>query len=186
MEKVKLTFEKSDNGDRVIIRKDGGFTTHDLQKLTEIVEDLFSEGGAADSGRESEDAELEDLGDENTEQSAAAEDQGGDGGEDRGSDAFRQRVAKAAEEAAKKQGSGLKPYGQDTRRGQGEKSDLTPPAGRGQGAAKTPGGVGITKEGTVDRRTLKGSPGNPDPQRQAEARKVEKALKGGGQPEAGA
>lgn len=43
MEKVKFTFEKSTNGDTVIIRKDGGFTVEDMTMLTKAVEEMFHE-----------------------------------------------------------------------------------------------------------------------------------------------
>lgn len=52
-------------------------------------------------------------------------------------------------------------------KGGGGDADTTPPAGRGRGAGELPDGTGVTKEGTVDRRTLRGSPENPDPDQQA-------------------
>lgn len=42
MERVKLTFEKSERGDRVTIQKDGGFTVEDVSQLTEMVEEMFN------------------------------------------------------------------------------------------------------------------------------------------------
>lgn len=137
-ERVKLTFQKSEHGDKVTITKDGGFTVEDMNRLTETVEKLFHDE------EEVENEEVEDA--EDTDQSS-----------------------KIGAKTAMKKG----PLG-----------DKTPPAGRGQVAAKTPEGTGFTKEGDVDRRTLRGTPQEPDPDQQKFIKNVERQLGKGGQPEA--
>lgn len=150
--KVRLTFEKNNKDEHAVFRKEGGFSPKDREQLTNIIEDLFGDGGAEDSVADQE--ELEEEGDENTEETD-------------GDKSFQDRVARQAKEAvaqAKQAGNGG-----------GSKPQVTPPAGRGAVQAKTAEGVGITKDGTVDRRTLRGSPEASDPKQQKVAKAVESA-----------
>jgi len=147
MSKVKLTFEKTERGERIIVTKEGGFTGEDMSKVTEAVEGLFHNEGAEveDSPEESEDEETQEAGGASS---------GGDGAEE----PFMNRVRNAAQGAKGQQGS------------------TTPPEGRGQVQAKLPDGTGIKSDGSVDRRTLRGSPENPDPKQQKLAKKVSKGA----------
>jgi hypothetical protein len=150
-EKVKLTFQKSQNGERVIISKDGGFTVEDMTRITEAVEKVFHD----DEGLEEANVETDGTGDEDSKS------------------AFERTAKQSAQRAAAQQGMKQGPLG-----------DKTPPAGRGQVAAKLPDGTGITKEGDVDRRTLRGTPENPDPEQQRMVKNVERQVAKGGAPEA--
>lgn len=158
MTRVKLTFDRGEHGERVIIRKDGGFSTKDVETLTHLIEDLFGDGGAEESS-------LEEIGDEDTEGAKLNKLPQEATGVDK---SFADRVKKEAAAAADRaKGNG------------GDKPQTTPPAGRGQVQAKVAEGVGITKDGTVDRRTLRGSPENPDPKQQKVAKAVESTSEAG-------
>lgn len=172
MEKVKLTFEKSGHGDKVTIQKDGGFSVDDMVKLTEVVEALFN-GEELEEGEPDKDTSADD------EEELLAE---GDGGG--GSDTEEPFVARVKREAARA-AAGVAANGRRDSKGDDQPlGDATPPEGRGQSAGKLPDGTGITKQGTIDRRTLRGSPENPDPKQQQTVKRVQEAVKKGGQPEA--
>lgn len=67
--------------------------------------------------------------------------------------------------------------------GEAPLGDKTPPAGRGRVALKTPEGTGFKKSGEVDRRTLRGTPEQPDPSQQKFVERVEKQAEQAAHPQ---